>query len=415
MWPDSSNDPVFEMISREVERQNSTIQLIASENFASPAVLRASGSVLTNKYSEGYPGRRYYGGNMVIDEVESIAQQRLKALFGADHANVQPHSGANANLAAYLAVLEAGDTVLGMSLDHGGHPTHGWPVIISGRNYNFVAYGVTASDERIDYNQVRDLALEHRPKLIVAGATTYSRTIDPAPFRAIADEVGALYMFDAAHIAGLIAGGAHPSPVPHADIVTFTTHKTLRGPRGGAIWGTAELASAIDKAIFPGLQGGPLEHAIAAKAVAFAEAATPEFADYAKKIVQNSADLGKGLAEAGFRLVSGGSDNHLLLLDLRSFDTELTGKQAQEVLDSAGITLNKNTVPDDERSPFVTSGLRIGTPATTTQGMGPTEMGKIADLIGRTLRQHKDEGVAHEVRAEVAELCGRFRPYELPS
>ncbi|MCY4163811.1 MAG: serine hydroxymethyltransferase [bacterium] len=415
MWPDSSNDPVFEMISREVERQNNTIQLIASENFASPAVLRASGSVLTNKYSEGYPGRRYYGGNMVIDEVESIAQQRLKELFGADHANVQPHSGANANLAAYLAVLEAGDTVLGMSLDHGGHLTHGSPVNISGRNYNFVAYGVTASDERIDYNQVRDLALEHRPKLIVAGATTYSRTIDPAPFRAIADEVGALYMFDAAHIAGLIAGGAHPSPVPHADIVTFTTHKTLRGPRGGAILCTAELASAIDKAIFPGLQGGPLEHAIAAKAVAFAEAATPEFADYAKKIVQNSADLGKGLAEAGFRLVSGGSDNHLLLLDLRSFDTELTGKQAQEVLDSAGITLNKNTVPDDERSPFVTSGLRIGTPATTTQGMGPAEMGKIADLIGRTLRQHKDEGVAHEVRAEVAKLCGRFRPYELPS
>ncbi|MCY3967516.1 MAG: serine hydroxymethyltransferase [bacterium] len=415
MWPDSSNDPVFEMISREVERQNNTIQLIASENFASPAVLRASGSVLTNKYSEGYPGRRYYGGNMVIDEVESIAQQRLKALFGADHANVQPHSGANANLAAYLAVLEAGDTVLGMSLDHGGHLTHGSPVNISGRNYNFVAYGVTASDERIDYNQVRDLALEHRPKLIVAGATTYSRTIDPAPFRAIADEVGALYMFDAAHIAGLIAGGAHPSPVPHADIVTFTTHKTLRGPRGGAILCTAELASAIDKAIFPGLQGGPLEHAIAAKAVAFAEAATPEFADYAKKIVQNSADLGKGLAEAGFRLVSGGSDNHLLLLDLRSFDAELTGKQAQEVLDQAGITLNKNTVPDDERSPFVTSGLRIGTPATTTQGMGPAEMGKIADLIGRTLRQHKDEGVAHEVRAEVAKLCGRFRPYELPS
>ncbi len=415
MWPDSSNDPVFEMISREVERQNNTIQLIASENFASPAVLRASGSVLTNKYSEGYPGRRYYGGNMVIDEVESIAQQRLKELFGADHANVQPHSGANANLAAYLAVLEAGDTVLGMSLDHGGHLTHGSPVNISGRNYNFVAYGVTASDERIDYNQVRDLALEHRPKLIVAGATTYSRTIDPAPFRAIADEVGALYMFDAAHIAGLIAGGAHPSPVPHADIVTFTTHKTLRGPRGGAILCTAELASAIDKAIFPGLQGGPLEHAIAAKAVAFAEAATPEFADYAKKIVQNSADLGKGLAEAGFRLVSGGSDNHLLLLDLRSFDAKLTGKQAQEVLDQAGITLNKNTVPDDERSPFVTSGLRIGTPATTTQGMGPAEMGKIADLIGRTLRQHKDEGVAHEVRAEVAKLCGRFRPYELPS
>ena len=413
MWPANGNDPVFEMINREVERQNTTVQLIASENFASPAVLSATGSVLTNKYSEGYPGRRYYGGNMVIDEVESVARERATALFGADHANVQPHSGANANVAAYLAVLEAGDTVLGMSLDHGGHLTHGSPVNISGRTYRFVAYGVTPSDERIDYDQIRDLALEHRPKLIVAGATAYPRIIDPAPFRTIADEVGALFMFDAAHIAGLIAGGVHPNPVTHSDIVTFTTHKTLRGPRGGAILCTQDLAPAIDKALFPGLQGGPLEHVIAAKAVAFGEAATPEFADYAARIVENSGVLVKGLAEEGFRLVSGGSDNHLLLVDLRTFDEDLTGKVAQEVLDRAGITLNKNTVPDDPRSPFVTSGVRIGTPATTTQGMGPAEMGLIAGMIGQTLRRRDDEDAVADVRAEVADLCGRFTPYSL--
>ncbi len=413
MWPANGNDPVFEMINREVERQNTTVQLIASENFASPAVLSATGSVLTNKYSEGYPGRRYYGGNMVIDEVESIARERATALFGADHANVQPHSGANANVAAYLAVLEAGDTVLGMSLDHGGHLTHGSPVNISGRTYRFVAYGVTPSDERIDYDQIRDLALEHRPKLIVAGATAYPRIIDPAPFRTIADEVGALFMFDAAHIAGLIAGGVHPNPVPHSDIVTFTTHKTLRGPRGGAILCTQDLAPAIDKALFPGLQGGPLEHVIAAKAVAFGEAATPEFADYAARIVENSGVLVKGLVEEGFRLVSGGSDNHLLLVDLRTFDEDLTGKVAQEVLDRAGITLNKNTVPDDPRSPFVTSGVRIGTPATTTQGMGPAEMDLIAGMIGQTLRRRDDEDAVADVRSEVADLCGRFTPYSL--
>ncbi len=413
MWPANGNDPVFEMINREVERQNTTVQLIASENFASPAVLSATGSVLTNKYSEGYPGRRYYGGNMVIDEVESVARERATALFGADHANVQPHSGANANVAAYLAVLEAGDTVLGMSLDHGGHLTHGSPVNISGRTYRFVAYGVTPSDERIDYDQIRDLALEHRPKLIVAGATAYPRIIDPVPFRTIADEVGALFMFDAAHIAGLIAGGVHPNPVPHSDIVTFTTHKTLRGPRGGAILCTQDLAPAIDKALFPGLQGGPLEHVIAAKAVAFGEAATPEFADYAARIVENSGVLVKGLAEEGFRLVSGGSDNHLLLVDLRTFDEDLTGKVAQEVLDRAGITLNKNTVPDDPRSPFVTSGVRIGTPATTTQGMGPAEMDLIAGMIGQTLRRRDDEDAVADVRAEVADLCGRFTPYSL--
>ena len=411
MWPDSSNDPVLDMIRRETERQNTTLQLIASENFTSPAVLAATGSVLTNKYSEGYPGRRYYGGNQVIDEVEAVARDRATALFGADHANVQPHSGANANVAAYLAVLEPGDTVLGMSLDHGGHLTHGSPVNISGRTYRFVAYGVTPSDERIDYDRVRDLAREHRPSLIVAGATAYPRIIDPAPFRAIADEVGALFMFDAAHIAGLIAGGVHPNPVPHSDIVTFTTHKTLRGPRGGTILCTQDLAGAIDKAIFPGLQGGPLEHVIAAKAVAFGEAAAPEFADYAARIVANSHALVEGLAAEGFRLVSGGSDNHLLLVDLRTFDDDLTGKAAQEVLDRAGITLNKNTVPDDPRSPFVTSGVRIGTPATTTQGMGPQEMAAIAGLIGRTLRGRDDEAAVAEVRAEVADLCRRYTPY----
>ena len=284
---------------------------------------------------------------------------------------------------------------------------------ISGRTYRFVAYGVTPSDERIDYDQIRDLALEHQPKLIVAGATAYPRIIDPAPFRAIADEVGALFMFDAAHIAGLIAGGMHPNPVPHSDIVTFTTHKTLRGPRGGAILCTEDLAPAIDKAMFPGLQGGPLEHVIAAKAVAFGEASTPEFADYAARIVENSGALAKGLAEEGFRMVSGGSDNHLLLVDLRTFDDDLTGKVAQEVLDRAGITLNKNTVPDDPRSPFVASGVRIGTPATTTQGMGPAEMGLIAGLIGRTLRQRDDDAVVADVRSEVADLCGRFTPYSL--
>ena len=299
MWPDSRNDPVFDMIGREVERQNTTVQLIASENFASPAVLSATGSVLTNKYSEGYPGRRYYGGNMVIDEVESIARERATALFGADHANVQPHSGANANVAAYLAVLEAGDTVLGMSLDHGGHLTHGSPVNISGRTYHFVAYGVTPSDERIDYDQVRDLALEHRPKLIVAGATAYPRIIDPAPFRSIADEVGALFMFDAAHIAGLIAGGVHPNPVPYSDIVTFTTHKTLRGPRGGAILCTQDLAPAIDKALFPGLQGGPLEHVIAAKAVAFGEAATPRVRRLRRPHRAKQRGAGEGVGRGG--------------------------------------------------------------------------------------------------------------------
>lgn len=410
-WPQNTDDEVFSLIDREVERQNTTVQLIASENFTSPAVLRATGSVLTNKYSEGYPGKRYYGGNEVIDEVETIAVERAKEIFGADHANVQPHAGANANMGVYLALLEPGDTVLGLRLDQGGHLTHGSPVNASGKLYDFVSYGVTPSDERIDFDQVRDAALEHRPKIIVAGATAYPRTIDPQPFRDIADEVGAYFMFDAAHIAGLIAGGAHPSPVPVADIVTFTTHKTLRGPRGGAILCTDELKTQIDKAMFPGLQGGPLDHVMAAKAIAFAEAATPEFADYAAQVVRNCSALAESLAGRGLRLVSGGTDNHLLLVDLRSYDEDLSGKKARLALDSAGISLNENTVPDDPRPPYITSGLRIGTPAVTTQGMGEPEMEVIADLIVRTLDQREDEGALAAIRDEVRTLCSKFEPY----
>ena len=410
-WPGSPDDELFAVIDREQTRQNTTLQLIASENFASPAVLAASGSVLTNKYAEGYPGKRYYGGNVHVDEAEDLARERVKALFGADHANVQPHAGANANMAAYLAVLEPGDTVLGMRLDQGGHLTHGSPVNFSGRLYDFVSYGVTPSDERIDMDEVRDRAQAHHPKLIVAGATAYPRIIEPAPLREIAEEVGALLMFDAAHIAGLIAGGVHPNPVPYCDIVTFTTHKTLRGPRGACILSTAEYATAIDKAVFPGLQGGPLEHHIAAKAVAFREAADPSFAAYARQIVANARALAEALSGYGFRLVSGGTDNHLLLVDLRTFDEDLTGAEAQTVLDRAGITLNKNTVPDDPRSPFVTSGVRIGTPSTTTQGMAEPEMERIAELIVRTLKGRDDDSVVDAVRADVADLCSRFTPY----
>jgi glycine hydroxymethyltransferase len=403
-----SQDPeLAAIIDREIERQNTTLQLIASENFTSPAVLAATGSVLTNKYSEGYPGKRYYGGNYVIDDVERLACQRAVDLFGAEHANVQPHAGANANMAAYMAVLDPGDTVLGMRLDQGGHLTHGSPANASGRLYRFVSYGVTDSDERIDYDQVAALARQERPKLIVAGATAYPRIIDPEPFRRIADEVGALFLFDAAHIAGLVAGGVHPSPVPFADIVTFTTHKTLRGPRGGAILCRSALAAAIDKAVFPGLQGGPLEHVIAAKAVAFREAATPDFAAYSRQIVANAAALARGLADVGLRLVSGGTENHLLLVDLRTFDPDLTGKAAQEALDRAGITCNKNQIPGDPRSPFVTSGLRLGTAALTTTGMTEAEMAQVAALIGRTL----GGGDPDEIRDEVGVLCSKFTPY----
>ena len=409
-WP-TADEAVFDLMRREVHRQNTTIQLIASENFASPAVMAATGSVFTNKYSEGYPGRRYYGGNMVVDEVEDLARRRACELFGADHANVQPHAGAIANMGAYHALIEAGDTVLGMSLDHGGHLTHGSPVNFSGLQYRFVSYGVTASDERIDMDQLRDLALAERPKLIVAGATAYPRLIQPEPLREIADEAGALLMFDAAHIAGLIAGGVHPNPTQYADVVTFTTHKTLRGPRGGAIICRSDYGPAVDKAMFPGIQGGPLDHAVAAKAVAFAEAATAEFADYAARIVENSRALASALAGHGFRLVSGGTDNHLMLVDLRTFDPDLTGKEAQATLDAAGISLNKNTVPDDPRSPFVTSGVRIGTPAVTTQGMDTDDMATIADLISRALRNRSDDTAVAAVRADAEELCAAKPPY----
>jgi len=409
----SDTDPdreIAALLEAEQQRQATGLQLIASENFTSPAVMAAVGSVLTNKYAEGYPGKRYYGGNHVVDDIESLAISRVCALFGADHANVQPHSGANANMCVYQALLSAGDTVLGLGLDHGGHLTHGSPVNASGMLYNFVNYGVGA-EERIDMDAVRDLALEHRPRMIVAGTTSYPRRIDPEPFRAIADEVGALLLFDIAHLAGLVAGGAHPNPVPFADVVTFTTHKTLRGPRGGCILTTAEHAAAIDKAVFPGWQGGPQENAIAGKAIAFREAATAEFAEYAHRIVANAASLAAALADEGFRMVSGGTDTHMIVVDLRPFDVELTGKQAQATLDEAGITLNKNTVPDDPRSPFVTSGVRIGTPSVTTQGMTPAEMPTAARLIARALRGRDDATEISKVRAAVAELCARFPIY----
>ena len=416
-WLEQDPD-VARLLGDEAVRQSTTLQLIASENFTSPAVLAASGSILTNKYAEGYPGRRYYGGNQVIDEVEDLARRRLTALFGAEHANVQPHAGANANLAVYQALLEPGDTILAMRLDHGGHLTHGSPASITSKIWRFVSYGVSAASddpdkpgEIIDFDQVADLARRERPRLIVAGSTAYARIIDPLPFREIADSVGAQFMFDAAHPAGLIAGGAHPSPVGVADVVTFTTHKTLRGPRGGAILCRADLAKAVDGAVFPGLQGGPLEHVIAAKAVAFAAAARPEFRTSAAAVVENAAALAASLADEGFRLVSGGTENHQVLVDLRTFDAELTGKEAQEALDRAGITCNRNTIPDDPRSPFVTSGLRLGSAAQTTTGMGTGEMRTIGVLMGRALRNRGNDGELAAIRSEVRELCAAFPPY----
>jgi glycine hydroxymethyltransferase len=408
--PLARTDPdVAAIIGRELERQNTTIQLIASENFTSRAVLEAQGSVLTNKYSEGYPHKRYYGGNFVVDDVEDLARDRACALFGADHANVQPHSGANANMAAYLALLQPGDKVLGMRLDQGGHLTHGSPVNFSGRLYEFVAYGVNEQSEQLDYDQIRDLAKRERPKLVIAGATAYPRVIDFDAFRSIADDIGALLMVDAAHIAGLVAGGAHPSPVPVADVVTLTTHKTLRGPRAGTILTRAAQAAAIDKAVFPGLQGGPLMHVVAAKAVAFHEASQPSFREYASAIVTNARALAGALAGHGLRIVSGGTDNHLMLVDLRGFG--VTGKRAQEALDRAGITTNKNAIPNDPEKPFVTSGLRLGTAAVTTAGMGADEMVQIAELIATVLRNVDDERTAAAVKAQAGDLCARFTPY----
>jgi glycine hydroxymethyltransferase len=401
---------VLALLDREVERQTTGLQLIASENFTSPAVMAATGSVLTNKYAEGYPGKRYYGGNAIVDVIEQLAIDRVKELFGAEHANVQPHSGANANMCVYQALLQPGDTVLGLSLDHGGHLTHGSPVNASGMMYNFVAYG-TGAEDRIDMDNVRELALKHRPKMIVAGTTSYPRRLDPEPFKAIADEVGALLMFDIAHLAGLVAGGSHPNPVPFADVVTFTTHKTLRGPRGGCILSKEVHAKAINKAVFPGWQGGPLEHAIAGKAIAFREAMDPSFKEYAAQVVTNASALAAALAAEGFRLVSGGTDNHLMVVDLTPFDAELTGKVAQATLDEAGITLNKNTIPDDPRSPFVTSGVRIGTPSVTTQGMQEPEMAEIAKLIARALRNVDNVEALAAIKTEVATLCAKFPPY----
>jgi glycine hydroxymethyltransferase len=404
-----ARDPeVHEAIAAELNRQNDSLELIASENFTSLAVLEAMGSVLTNKYAEGYPGRRYYGGCEFVDIVENLAIERAKQLFGAGHANVQPHSGAQANMAAMLSLLEPGDRIMGMNLSHGGHLTHGSPVNFSGQLFEVTAYGV-GDDGRIDYDAMRAAALKVRPRLIVAGASAYARTIDFATFGEVAREVDAPLMVDMAHIAGLIAGGVHPSPVPHADIVTSTTHKTLRGPRGGFILCPTERARSIDKQVFPGLQGGPLMHVIAAKAVAFGEALEPTFAAYAAKVVENARTLAATLMERGFELVSGGTDTHLLLLDLTNRG-ELTGKAAEEALGRAGITVNKNTVPGEARSPFVTSGVRIGTAALTTRGMGATEFEQIGGWIADVL-ENGDEAAIAKVAAEVRELCARFPLY----
>ena len=408
-WEELKNDDaeVFAACERELCRQRQNIELIASENIVSKAVLLAAGSVLTNKYAEGYPGKRYYGGCMYVDEVEELARERAKKLFGAEHANVQPHSGANANLAVFFALLQPGDTVLSMSLAHGGHLSHGSPVNISGKYFNIVPYGVNETTGRIDYDEVLRLAKEHKPKLILAGASAYPRAIDFAKFREIADEVGAYLMVDMAHIAGLVAAGLHQNPVPYADVVTTTTHKTLRGPRGGMILCREEYAKQIDKAIFPGTQGGPLMHIIAAKAVAFGEALTPAFTEYQKNIVSNAAALANALTARGFSLVSGGTDNHLMLLDLRG--TGLTGKELEVRLDEVHITANKNTVPNDPESPFVTSGLRIGTPAVTTRGFGTAEMEQIAGFIDDTVRRFDE--TRGRVLDEVSALCEKYPIY----
>ncbi|WP_121610545.1 serine hydroxymethyltransferase [Mesobacillus foraminis] len=400
---------VFEAIQKELKRQRTKIELIASENFVSEAVMEAQGSVLTNKYAEGYPNKRYYGGCEYVDIVEDIARDRAKEIFGAEHVNVQPHSGAQANMAVYFTILEQGDTVLGMNLSHGGHLTHGSPVNFSGVQYNFVEYGVDETSHRINYEDVRQKALEHKPKLIVAGASAYPREIDFKKFREIADEVGAYLMVDMAHIAGLVAAGLHPNPVPYADFVTTTTHKTLRGPRGGMILCREEFGKKIDKSIFPGIQGGPLMHVISAKAVAFGEALQDSFKEYAANIIANAKRMAEGLQKEGITLVSGGTDNHLLLIDTRSLD--LTGKVAEKVLDDIGITVNKNTIPYDPASPFVTSGIRIGTAAVTSRGFGAEEMDEIASIIAFTLKNHEDEAKLEEAKQRVEALTARFELY----
>lgn len=403
----SKFDPeVMGLIEMELERQKKHIELIASENFVSPQVLEAAGSYLTNKYAEGYPGKRYYGGCEVVDKVEDIARDRLKELFGADHANVQPHSGSNANLGVYFAMLKPGDKVLGMNLSQGGHLTHGSPVNISGTYFKFIAYGVDKETEMIDYDQVRQIALEEKPKMIVAGASAYPRIIDFKKFREIADEIGAYLMVDMAHIAGLVAAGLHPNPVPYADFVTTTTHKTLRGPRGGAILCKEQYAKAIDKAIFPGIQGGPLMHIIAAKAVAFGEALQDDFKVYQQQILNNAKALAEGLIKNGFRLVSGGTDNHLILIDVRN--KGLTGKKAEELLEEVGVATNKNTIPNDPESPFITSGIRIGTPAMTTRGMKEEDMLEIAEIITLALDEKNDR---QEIKDRVIALCDKYPLY----
>ncbi|MCD7034673.1 serine hydroxymethyltransferase [Metabacillus sp. GX 13764] len=404
------DEAVFEAIQKEFKRQQTKIELIASENFVSQAVMEAQGSVLTNKYAEGYPGKRYYGGCEYVDIVEDIARDRAKQLFGAEHANVQPHSGAQANMAVYFTILEQGDTVLGMNLSHGGHLTHGSPVNFSGVQYKFVEYGVDEETHLINYEDVAEKARLHKPKLIVAGASAYSRTIDFKKFREIADEVGAYFMVDMAHIAGLVATGHHPNPVPYADFVTTTTHKTLRGPRGGMILCKEEFAKKIDKSIFPGIQGGPLMHVIAAKAVAFGEALQEDFKTYSAKIIENAKRLAEALKKEGLNLVSDGTDNHLVLLDVRSLN--LTGKVAEKVLDDIGITVNKNTIPFDPESPFVTSGIRIGTAAVTTRGFGAEEMDEIASIIAEALKNHESEEKLKEAQSRAEALTGKFPLYQ---
>lgn len=403
-----TDDEVYDAMMKELGRQQGNIELIASENFVSPAVMQAMGSHLTNKYAEGYPGKRYYGGCEFVDIVEDLARERAKKIFGAEHANVQPHSGAQANMAVYFAMLQPGDTILGMNLSHGGHLTHGSPVNISGKYFNIVPYGVRESDETIDYDALYDLAIDTKPKMIVAGASAYPRTIDFNKFREIADAAGAYLMVDMAHIAGLVAAGEHPSPIPYAHFTTTTTHKTLRGPRGGMILCSEEFAKDVDKGIFPGTQGGPLMHIIAAKAVSFKEAMTDEFKDYQKRIIKNAKALSEALMANGLRLVSGGTDNHLMLVDVGAKGK--TGKDIEKLLDTASITVNKNTIPFETLSPFVTSGIRLGTPAVTTRGMGETEMKKIADLLANMIND--GEAAVEDTKKQVAALCGAFPLYQ---
>ncbi len=403
----NADKEVYEAMNLELSRQRNNIELIASENFVSPAVMAAVGSHLTNKYAEGLPGKRYYGGCQYVDIVENLAIERCKQLFGCDHANVQPHSGAQANTAVYFALLTPGDTILGMNLSHGGHLTHGSPVNISGKYFKIVPYGVSKEDERIDYAELEKLALENKPKMIVAGASAYPRVIDFPRLREIADKVGAYLMVDIAHIAGLVAAGLHPSPVPYADIVTTTTHKTLRGPRGGVIMCKEQYAKAIDKAVFPGMQGGPLMHVIAGKAVAFKEALSPEFKEYQKQVVKNAAAMADEFTKCGVRLVSGGTDNHLMLVDLR--DKNMTGKELEKMLDEVNITVNKNTIPFEETSPFITSGIRIGTPSITSRGFKEEDARQIARLISKIIAEK--EGAFDYVRAEVKKLCEKYPLY----